>query len=412
MLRPLQQNDAAGTEAGRQREVAPGSTGAWWPPGLPGRFLETLRRHTGADAACLWAESNGGLCLVAADPTDLPLGEVVPHPGGGVAEALYRGILHVETTAEWNQVLPSLPLLQDRLASKAVVVLPVRAVGERPAAAICLYLPDMPEGSTLPLFEWGRWARLLDEVVAAPVGTTLPAEWRRASLADPRPENIQEVAAGLAERVGVRLAAVLSSLEHASRMVGETEPVSRFLKHAVEGIDRTRELLARLQLFAARDPVVAERVSVADCAAEAVRRLEPERPYNVRLTCSMPPGLPAVLGDRMQIIATIEEVVRNALEASPPGTDVSVDLEREEDAIRVTVSDQGTGMGSEVLEKAALPFFTTRNRAEHPGIGLATAEGILRRHGGRITISSRPGGGTTVRMWIPLRAQNQAATGR
>jgi signal transduction histidine kinase len=370
------------------------------------RLLLTLRRHAGAAAACLWAESNGGLCLIAADPADLPLGETVPHPGGAITEAMERGALNLVFMDQPDSGLPALPLLQDRLASRVVAVLPVRSTDSRSPAAICLYLPEPPDDAAARLFEWGRWAQVAGAALDAGTIRLLPPDSGEYPLADLRPENIHVVAAGLARRVGIQLATVLTSLQHASGMLESDDPATRFLDHATEGIDRTRELLARLQQFAGQDPLFAESVSVADCAAEAVRRLETERPNQVRLTLSIPPGLPAALADRIQITAAIEEVIRNALEASPAGTDVSAGIMLEDETIRVEVIDQGVGMAPEVLEKAALPFFTTKHLAKHAGIGLSTTDGIVRRHGGKVSVSSRPGGGTTVRMWIPLRVQS------
>jgi signal transduction histidine kinase len=199
-----------------------------------------------------------------------------------------------------------------------------------------------------------------------------------------------------------RLSSVLPSLHRAIGLTGETDPSLRFLRHVEEGLDRTFHLLARLAAFSGESPLIVETVSVADCAAEAVRRLEAERPAGVSLTASIPRELPPIAADRVQLTAALMEVTRNALEAAPEGTGVGLELVVEDDGITITVHDEGAGMTAEVLEQAIYPFFSTRHPSRHAGLGLSTVQGCVDRHGGTLAISSGPGEGTRVRMWFPV----------
>jgi signal transduction histidine kinase len=381
----------------------------WKPSGLLHRLLETLRRHSGAEAACLWVESDGGLRLFAADPPDLPLGEVVPHPGPLIAGVMEDGAIHLVSPSGEDASLPSLPLLHDRLRSEAVAVLPAGGEHDRLPAAICLYLPRIPADPAPLLFEWSRWAALVGEILPDVIERNDRSDLESAGRTGLQPEGVREVAGGLARQVGVRLATILPALEQAGSLLDRDDPAQRFLLHVREGIDRTSDMMAHLLACADDEPIIAESVSVADCVAEAVRRLESERPPQVGLTATLPAGLPLVVADRVQVIAAFVEVVRNALEASPTSCAVSVEVTREERSIRITVEDEGPGMQSAVLARAVRPFFSTKRVAEHPGLGLTMAEGIIRRHGGRMAISSRLGGGTSVRMWIPVQARPPVA---
>jgi signal transduction histidine kinase len=375
--------------------------GLSYPSGFLRTVLATLRLHAGAEAACLWMESAGGIWLVEADPRDLPLGEVVPHPGGAVADVMEDGAIHLVESADDDPRMPSLPLLQDRLGSRAVVVLPARPVGTDPHAVVCLYFRDVPPAEYERFFAWGRWARLLEPFL--PGRGVLESEstgWG-GGLVDDRPENVRTMARKLARRMTVQLATIEASLTEAGRLVEDSDPAEKFMRHATETLDRTKEMLGRLELFAGEDAPAPAPVSLADCLRAALQRLEPERPARVRLIHRIPTGLPLVLADRVQLMGAVEEVVRNALEAAPAATDVLLRVELSGTWICVEVSDQGTGMTRELLERAALPFHTTKNRAGHTGLGLSTAEGIVRRYGGRIAISSSLGHGTTVRMWLP-----------
>jgi signal transduction histidine kinase len=79
----------------------------------------------------------------------------------------------------------------------------------------------------------------------------------------------------------------------------------------------------------------------------------------------------------------------------------------------VAISDTGPGMTADVLKRATEPFFTTKS--DHHGIGLTVAQGIWRRHRGALSIDSRPGQGTTIRLSFgPLastKVTNPPATG-
>ncbi len=71
----------------------------------------------------------------------------------------------------------------------------------------------------------------------------------------------------------------------------------------------------------------------------------------------------------------------------------------------VTVTDTGTGMTAAVRDRSCDPFFTTRAEAGHSGLGLSTAQGLIKGHGGWLTTHSEPGSGTTVEVYLPAMVE-------
>jgi len=108
----------------------------------------------------------------------------------------------------------------------------------------------------------------------------------------------------------------------------------------------------------------------------------------------------AVRGKRESLVQVVVALVANAT-AAGEGHRIRVTAAAGADGAVLTVADEGSGMGSEVLDRAFEPFFTTRP-AERLGLGLCTARAIVERHGGRVTLASAPGNGTTATVVLPL----------
>ncbi len=380
--------------------------GSMSTPNMVQAFLTTLRRHSGASAACLWEPAAQGMRLAASDPDDLPLGEVVPEPGGSIGATSEDGVLRFITDPSSFRGFELIPLLGDRIRSEAVAILPVGTDRSISKTVVTLHLAEVPEDPTPLLFDWSRWTHLLD-LMLEPGSESLPrsplsSSGRRSGTLN-QASSLQSVSGGLARRVDEKLSQVLPALEQIRRMTDENDPSFRFLIYIEEGLDRTRELLSKLQAFSGTGPLIAESASLADCAAESIRRLEPVRPVGVRLTASIPQGLPAIVADRVQLVAAIMEVARNGIEAAPDGTEVKVRLDSDDEGVIIEVIDEGVGMTHEVIEQATRPFFSTKDPARHSGLGLSTAQGCIHRHGGRLTISSQIGAGSKVTLWFPLR---------
>jgi anti-sigma regulatory factor (Ser/Thr protein kinase) len=378
-------------------EPAPGPA-ATDPAAFAPRLLATLRREAGALAAALWVERDGGLCLVAVDPPGLPLAEVVPHPGSEAAEAIEAGALRLVAI---TPPADGPPLLQDRIGAARMAVLPFVSEPAGPAGGICLFLGEGPPPEADRLFAWGRWASLCEAFLSQVSAPLSPAP--AAGPARPEMPALEELAGELARRVSERLAAVRPALHQAGRLTDEDAPARRFLRYALEGLDRADALLERLQVFAGSREL---RISVHDprtAAADVIRSLETERPPQVRLSARLAAELPRPAGDRELITRAVTELVRNALEAAPGGTEVVLEVTAEEEGIRYEVRDEGAGMDPGVLRRALEPFFTTRRPDTHLGLGLAFVQGVARRHGGWLTLSSTVGAGTVVRLWLPLQ---------
>ena len=162
-----------------------------------------------------------------------------------------------------------------------------------------------------------------------------------------------------------------------------------YLKRVVEEfLAYSRDVRASTTRFAGRD-LLLEVSESCGCAAQAAGVRLVVGPVQLELTA-----------DREMLRGAIVNVVLNAIQASRQGGVVRLELEQAGSFRTVQVVDGGRGMSAEVLAKAVQPFFTTREKGT--GLGLALAQKVAERHGGRLVVRSEEGVGTTVQFSLPF----------
>jgi len=130
----------------------------------------------------------------------------------------------------------------------------------------------------------------------------------------------------------------------------------------------------------------------------------------VTVTLEAPPGLPACLLDASQLEVALINLVVNARDAMRGEGAINIRAyegkddetgagEPGSDFVCLEVRDDGPGMSEEVLRRALDPFFTTKGESG-TGLGLAQVYGFVQQVGGDLSIQSRPGAGTTVRLYF------------
>ncbi|MBX3269322.1 MAG: hypothetical protein KF729_03620 [Sandaracinaceae bacterium] len=205
------------------------------------------------------------------------------------------------------------------------------------------------------------------------------------------------LAAGIAHDIGNPLASLSSELEMlelepAPEHVGESVSVLR------EHVDRIGRALREMVDFARRRGDGARGgVSVATAIDDALRLVRHDRRMRaVDLVMDVPNDLPPVRIVEDHLVLALVNLALNALDAMPEGGRLGVRAAREDEGVRVTVSDTGRGMSPEVAARAFEPLFTTKGERGGTGLGLTVSQGVIRAAGGRMEVASEPGRGTEV----------------
>ena len=235
----------------------------------------------------------------------------------------------------------------------------------------------------------------------------LQTELERAS----RLESLGVLAGGIAHDFNNLLTGVLGNLGLASMDKRAMEAVGDCLAEAERSARRARDITQQLLTFAKGGDPVRTAVALPEIVTEAANFAR--HGSNVRLDYDFPSNLPPGDVDAGQISRVVHNLVINAVQAMPEGGVVSLSLAAVElragqvDALAAgayllfTVADTGKGIPADVLPRIFDPYFSTKGRTGHSGLGLATVRSVIRKHNGHIEVESRVGQGSTFRIWLP-----------
>lgn len=215
---------------------------------------------------------------------------------------------------------------------------------------------------------------------------------------------------------------------------------AEFLKEAVAGLPQAREdvavirdaatrasqLTQQLLAFSRRQPLSAEALDPSELVAGVVKMLRRTIGEHIELETRLLPVPVRLVADRSQLEQVLINLCVNARDALTEGGRITISLAVTEEEVaggppeaemapgprlQLSVEDNGHGMTAEVRERLFEPFFTTKALGKGTGLGLAVVYGIVRQHGGTISVSSEPGRGTTFRILLPMgRAETPPAT--
>ena len=186
--------------------------------------------------------------------------------------------------------------------------------------------------------------------------------------------------------------------------------LSHDLRRIAEEAERAATIVRNLLAFARRQSAARAEQDIAD----VMNRVLSLRAYEFRLNAialetDFEPGLPPVLGDGGQLQQALLNLLLNAEQAmrARPARRIRVGARHvpDADAVELFIADSGHGIPDENLRRIFDPFFTTREVGEGTGLGLSICYGIIRDHGGQISVESRVGQGTTFKVLLPARAR-------
>jgi signal transduction histidine kinase len=244
--------------------------------------------------------------------------------------------------------------------------------------------------------------------------TTLQAEAMRAShLA-----SLGELAAGVAHEINNPINGIIN---YAQLILNKMTPGTReqdISRRIIKEGDRIAGIVKSLLSFARERKEELTQVNLQMILVEAITLTEAQiRKDGIVLSIEIPQNLPMISANAQQIQQVFLNVISNAryaLNQKYPGTDLSKKLTitaketrvNETRQVRLAFHDLGTGISSDLQDKVMDPFFSTKPSGQGTGLGLSISHGIVKNHGGKLTLESVEGEYTKVIIDLPVREKN------
>ena len=255
----------------------------------------------------------------------------------------------------------------------------------------------------------GRVCRLVESIVDVTEREQLEEQLRHAQ----KMEAIGRLTAGIAHDFNNLLQAQAGSLELLMEEVTGSSRAHEYARIAMGSTERAAQLTHHLLAFAGKQVLLPEAVPMAALLAEAGEAIGRLIGPLVAVELACDGDVPAVFVDRAQLRMTLINLAINARDAMPRGGRLQVRAGGEQAPgpgapghlaaggyVLLSVSDTGMGMDAETLARACDPFFSTKG-ALVSGLGLSMVQGFARQSGGELRLSSTPGEGTCVALWLP-----------
>jgi two-component system NtrC family sensor kinase len=168
--------------------------------------------------------------------------------------------------------------------------------------------------------------------------------------------------------------------------------------------ERCGGITHRLLGFARHMEVQSENIDLDALLKEVLEFLGKEASYrNIQIEFNLPESAPPIVSDRGQLQQVFLNIINNAFAAVSDGGRIEIGIEQvADDAVAVTIADNGVGIPEEHLEHIFDPFFTTKKGAG-TGLGLSITYGIVQKLGGQISVESKVGEGTCFTVTLPIR---------
>jgi len=230
-----------------------------------------------------------------------------------------------------------------------------------------------------------------------------------------RTEALGRLAGGVAHDLNNILQPIILNAE---LLLSETEPETRpsvMLENLLRAAYRQKDLVTRILSFTRQTKHVHKAMPLKPLVEEALKLLKPSLPASIELRFTPDVRLDTISGDSGELHELVTNLYTNAVDSMEgSGGVLEVGLAdaafAENDPllevragryVQLTVKDTGCGISPQDLGRIFDPFFTTKATGKGTGIGLSVVRGIVKSHGGAISVDSRWGRGTEVRVFLP-----------
>jgi len=231
-------------------------------------------------------------------------------------------------------------------------------------------------------------------------------------------EALGALAGGIAHDFNNILGAIMGYAQLAQLHSSENSKLKGYTDQLCRASDRAKGLVHQILTFCRQSRTEKIPVDLSKVVKEALKLLRASIPSTIEIKQKVSSHLGTVKADQTQIHQVMMNLCMNAFHAmKQSGGELSVELSptkidigdsdiyqeiRPGNYIKLTISDTGHGMDGDIIPRIFEPYFTTKEKGEGTGLGLATVHGIVKNHKGGIKVYSEPGVGTSFHVFLPV----------
>jgi len=219
-----------------------------------------------------------------------------------------------------------------------------------------------------------------------------------------REDPTRQFAAIVAHSLNNLLTSIIGYANLVQSNLHETQPnLKSYTEHILHAADRASRLARDLLAFSRRSVTNPRVLDLNDVVRTVRALLAHVLKSNIEFLMQLSPSPLPVFADPGALEQVLTNLITNAQDAMPQGGCLTVrsGLAQGSQCV-VSVSDTGTGIAPDVIDRIFEPFFTTKAATSGTGLGLAIAFNVIKQHKGRLTVTSTPGKGTTFDVLLPL----------
>ncbi len=229
--------------------------------------------------------------------------------------------------------------------------------------------------------------------------------------------SIGELASGIAHEINNPVAVMVEQAGWIDDLLSEDsldfEEIKRALRQISLQGERCKEITHKLLSFARKTDPVLKEVQVNGLIAELVKNFENRSRFDkIEVLTDLAADVPLILASPFELQQVFVNLINNSIDAMlPEGGTLLITSAVEADFVVASFSDSGPGIPEEIMGKIFEPFFTTRPVGKGSGLGLSICYGIVKKLGGKISVSTAAGVGTTVKVYLPRQPGEEPAPG-
>jgi len=216
--------------------------------------------------------------------------------------------------------------------------------------------------------------------------------------------SMGQLAAGVAHEINNPLGTILLFSDMMYKETAEYDPHRNDLKMIIEETKRCKSIVSDLLDFSRQKNVIAQKINIHNLIEQVIEGLQAQPAFqDVKFMRNFDPDITSIKVDPSQIQQVFINLFKNSAEAMEGEGMISITSKMfDHDWIEINISDTGSGIPKDNLDKIFSPFFTTKSYDKGTGLGLSIVYGIIKMHQGQISVQSQMGKGTTFTITLPV----------